>query len=149
MPAAQPIGWFLFADSYLACADTLRRNPPARLRFDAPVRYLLFHAMELYLKAFLRLKGVGEAELRSRALGHDLVALANRAEDLGLSLGEAVKEVVADAHLSDEPIEARYLDTGVNLRRLNVDSIYANCDSLRDSVRADFGVEDIPTPSRP
>jgi hypothetical protein len=35
------------------------------------------------------------------------------------------------------------------VRRLNVDSIYANCDSLRDSVRADFGVVDIPTPSRP
>jgi len=69
MAAAQPIGWFLFADSYLACADTLRRSPPADLRFDAPVRYLLFHAMELYLKAFLRLKGIGEDELRSRVLG--------------------------------------------------------------------------------
>ena len=58
MAAAQPIGWFLFADSYLACAEALRRSPPADLRFDAPVRYLLFHAMELYLKAFLRLKGI-------------------------------------------------------------------------------------------
>jgi len=85
MAAAQPIGWFLFADSYLACAEALRRSPPADLRFDAPVRYLLFHAMELYLKAFLRLKGIGEDELRSRVLGHNLVALANRAEDLGLS----------------------------------------------------------------
>jgi hypothetical protein len=104
--------------------------------------------MELYLKAFLRLKGVGEAELRSRALGHNLVALAERAEDLGLTLDDSVKEVIADAHLFDEPIEARYLDVGPK-RRLNVDSIYANCDSLRDSVRADFGLEDVPTPSRP
>jgi len=58
---------------------------------------LLFHAMELYLKAFLSLKGIGEDELRSRVLGHNLIALANRAEDLGLTVEESVKEVVADA----------------------------------------------------
>ena len=148
MAAAQPIGWFLFADSYLACAEALRRSPPADLRFDAPVRYLLFHAMELYLKAFLRLRGIGEDELRSRVLGHNLVALANRAEDLRLTVEESVKEVVADAFLSDEPIEARYLDVRAK-RRLNVDSIYANCDSLRSSVRADFSLADIATPFRP
>ena len=30
-----------------------------------------------------------------------------------------------------------------------MDSIYANCDSLRSSVRADFSLADIATPSRP
>jgi hypothetical protein len=129
---AQPIGWFLFADSYLACANALRRAPPDGLRFDAPIKYLLFHAMELYLKAFLRLKGFDEKHLSSRELGHNLVALAN---------------LVADSFLADEPIEARYLKTGFR-RSLNVDSLYANCDSLRSSVRADFGLADIRTPSR-
>jgi hypothetical protein len=51
-----------------------------------------------------------------------LVALANRAEDLGLTVEESVKEVVADAFLSDEPIEARYLDVGAK-RRIKVEHL--------------------------
>lgn len=144
---ARPIGWFLFADSYFVCGNTLRPHA-AKLRFDNPVTYLFFHAMELYLKAFLQLKGMPEQELRSRRLGHDLVALSNRAEELGLTVSEAVKEVLAHAVLEDEPIEARYLVPGAK-HRLTLDALYACCDNLRAAVRADFGLADIPTPSKP
>src|SRR3954471_22090948 len=97
---AQPIGWFLFAESYLVCANALRRAPPNGLRFDAPIRYLLFHAMELYLKAFLRLKGFDETQLMSRVLGHNQVALAELAQEQGLTIDASVSENIADSFLA-------------------------------------------------
>jgi len=41
------VSLFNRADAYLLCAKRLIENPPAHLRFDAPIDFLLFHAAEL------------------------------------------------------------------------------------------------------
>jgi hypothetical protein len=48
------VGLFNPADAYLLYAKQLIENPPAHLRFDAPIDFLLFHAAELYLKSYPR-----------------------------------------------------------------------------------------------
>lgn len=49
---------------------------------------LLFHAVELALKAFLVKAGVQQSRLKKKPFGHDVVALYNEAIKLGLALNE-------------------------------------------------------------
>src|SRR5207247_9385016 len=58
---------------------------------DAPVT-LLAHAIELYLKAFLRLRGVGIEEIKN-SFGHDFKKLVDEASSRGLSLVEADMDI--------------------------------------------------------
>jgi hypothetical protein len=58
---------------------------------DAPVTLLLAHAVELYLKAFLRLRGVGIEEVKN-SFGHDFKKLVDEASSRGLSLGSVKTE---------------------------------------------------------
>src|SRR2546430_17463659 len=41
------VALFDFGDSYLLCAQRLMESPPAHLRFDAPIYFLLLQALEL------------------------------------------------------------------------------------------------------
>ena len=54
-------------------------------RASTPAYYLVCHALELALKAFLRGKGLSIAELSNKKLGHNLSAILKRAELQGLS----------------------------------------------------------------
>jgi hypothetical protein len=60
-------------------ADQGRKGEPISL---APCRFVTLHAIELYLNAFLLMKGIEHKTIR--ALGHDLSARAERAEEAGL-----------------------------------------------------------------
>jgi hypothetical protein len=53
---------------------------------DAPVTSLLAQAIELYLKAFLRLRGVGIEEVKS-SFGHDFKKLVDEASSHGSQSG--------------------------------------------------------------
>ena len=48
------LGLFNSAECYRQAADILGTEHARALRFDQPIRYLFYHAIELYLKAFLR-----------------------------------------------------------------------------------------------
>src|SRR4029453_16007027 len=81
-----PLGFFNFADAYLESARALRaadipRRVPHR---QAPLSFLYYQAIELFLKAFLRLNHVTTTRLASKELGHRLGELAKQASRLGL-----------------------------------------------------------------
>jgi hypothetical protein len=54
-----PLGLFNYARSYWQSAVLLHHARAKVTHPDAPVTLLLAHAIELYLKVFLRLRGVG------------------------------------------------------------------------------------------
>ncbi len=76
------IGLFNYAESYFRSARALDANKPKVTHPDAPVNFLFYHAIELYLKAYLRLKGLTPRELASRKYGHSVAALSKRASEL-------------------------------------------------------------------
>jgi hypothetical protein len=72
------LGW-----DYAEAAAVLFRSDPGTPIPLVPVPlYLLGHAIELELKAYLSAEGIGERELRD--IGHDLALVLKRARDAGL-----------------------------------------------------------------
>lgn len=73
---------FSLSDEFLEAARVLQATPPVRVSYWSPTYYLLGHAAELLLKAFLYKHGLSIRELKK--INHDLVKLASRARALGL-----------------------------------------------------------------
>lgn len=57
-----------------------------------PAAHLFGHAIELYLKSFLKANGAQDGGLKSNALGHNLVALLRKAKADGLSISDEAAE---------------------------------------------------------
>jgi hypothetical protein len=74
----------IYAEDFLAGYKALG---PLRPKSTVP-HYLLCHSIELSLKSFLRAQMVTRKEVKSRDLGHDLVAIYERA--VALHLGRIV-----------------------------------------------------------
>ncbi|MEY4706174.1 MAG: hypothetical protein RL042_2379 [Nitrospirota bacterium] len=71
-----PLGLHMYAESYLSAAQLL---PKPNVPFE-PVRpYLVCHAIELALKAYLSLRGSAMVDLADGAFGHNLDSLFTRA----------------------------------------------------------------------
>jgi hypothetical protein len=108
-------GLFNTARSYWRSAEQLRAAPPNKVTHpEAPITFLFCHAIELYLKAYLRGAGRGVAELRR--LGHRVADLAKAAADSGLILDPEQSEIMAHIEDTDTAIEARYIVTGFKNR---------------------------------
>jgi hypothetical protein len=60
-----PLGLFNYARSYWQSGVLLHDARAQVSHRDAPVTLLLAHAIELYLKAFLRLRGLGIEEVKN------------------------------------------------------------------------------------
>jgi hypothetical protein len=117
----------------LASARVLRANKPKATHPDDPVNLLYYQAIELYLKAFLRLHGHTAKALASRKFGHDFGKLADSAAGSGLRL--KAKDKLAFHFLTDTDAvaNARYIKTGF-ARRLTNDRLDQLCRSLRHRV---------------
>ena len=71
-----PLGLHMFAESYLSAAQAI---PKPKVPFE-PVRpYLVCHAIELALKAFLSLRSSAMVELADAPFGHNLDSLLTKA----------------------------------------------------------------------
>lgn len=76
-----PCGFNHYASEYLTAARSIEVGS-----LFSPVPYYLYcRCLELGVKAFLLLRGVSKHELKSKILGHNLVAILTEAERLGLS----------------------------------------------------------------
>jgi len=76
-----PLALQLYAEAYLSAATSL---PIPNVPFE-PVRpYLVCHALELGMKAFLSLKGIEMLDLADGQYGHKLGAILAKAEMEGL-----------------------------------------------------------------
>ena len=73
---------FSLSDEFLEAARVLQATPPVRVGYWSPTYYLLGHAAELMLKAFLYKHGQSISDLRE--INHDLEKLASRARVKGL-----------------------------------------------------------------
>jgi hypothetical protein len=72
-----PIGLYYYAASYHVAADLICDQGLRATHPEAPATFLYCHAIELYLKSFLRFHSVSAKRLQS--IGHDYKRLLSRA----------------------------------------------------------------------
>lgn len=73
---------YSLSGEFLEAARVLQATPPVRIGYSSATYYLLGHAAELMLKAFLYKHGQSINDLRK--FNHDLEKLASRAREVGL-----------------------------------------------------------------
>jgi HEPN domain-containing protein len=122
-----PLGLFNYARSYWQSGVLLHDARAKVTHPDAPVTLLLAHAIELYLKAFLRLRGVGIEEVRT-SFGHDFKKLVDEASSRGLSLGKEEIDIAAILTEKESIRRSRYIETGY-WERITMSSLHVwSCD---------------------
>jgi hypothetical protein len=87
-PHRTAVALFNYAHSYAQSAVTLVIHEPAATHPHAPVNFLYFHAIELYLKSLLVRLGDDLDALR-KAYGHNVRPLAELCEKKGLQLSRS------------------------------------------------------------
>jgi hypothetical protein len=125
-----PQGLFTFAESYSQAANHLQDADLKTPHPSLPVNFLYYHAIELYLKAFLRLHGHTLKELRN--LSHSTRDLQTRSQQLGLLFDEATTETFS-LMAANPAILFRYVRTG-GYRWPTHDSLNRTCENLRQSI---------------
>jgi hypothetical protein len=101
---------------------------------DAPVTLLLAHAIELHLKAFLRLREVGTEEVKT-SFGHDFKKLVEEASSRGLSLGKEEINIAAILTEQESIRRSRYIETGY-YQQPGLAALSRACQGLDQSVSA-------------
>ncbi len=127
-----PIGLFNYADSYWHSAKALEKAEVRATHPDAPICFLFYHAIEIYLKAYLRAQKHSVKELRSQ-FGHNVVKLREQAQRLGLHFDDEDIEVLTLMGETDAVIRSRFLRTGSFQRPTN-EVLNRTCRSVRKSV---------------
>lgn len=127
------MGLFNYAETYFRSARALNANKPKVTHPDDPVNFLFYHAIELYLKAYLRLKGHTPRELAGRKFGHSVGALSKRASELGQFLMDEDKEVLQSMEHDDAVIRSRYIKVGA-FRRPTHGALDRTCKSFRQTI---------------
>ena len=113
------VGLYHFARSYRLAADYLEQGPSRHesTHPDAPRDFLYIHAIELYLKAFLRAHGLGARELKS--LRHDIPKLAQMACQRGAILDTDHARVI-ELLTTENVFGARYITVGAYHRPTSI-----------------------------
>ena len=104
------VGLFNYARSYWRSGEHLLAAKLKLTHAYAPVVFLLSHAIELYLKAFLLSRGLSVKKLRG--VGHKVIDLGHEASARGLSVSAEDFEVLSSLGEINAVIRFRYLETG-------------------------------------
>jgi hypothetical protein len=104
------LGLFNYARSYRSSGDYLLAAKLKVTHPSAPMSFLFYHSIELYLKAQLRSQNLSLAQLKR--IGHNIRALNAAATTAGLSLDDEDNEVIATISEDDNVIRSRYIQTG-------------------------------------
>lgn len=129
-----PLGLFNYARSYWQSGVLLHDARAQVSHPDAPVTLLLAHAIELYLKAFLRLRGLGIEEVKN-SFGHDFKMLVDEAASRGLDLLDEDMDIAAILTEKESIRRSRYIETGY-YQRPGTAALSRNCRRLDQSVSA-------------
>ena len=126
-----PMGLFHFARSYWQSAEHLRLQRLPVTHPSAPRTFLFYHAIELYLKSYLRCTGLTVKDLKQYS--HGVKKLGQAAEERGLKLIEDDREVINLMDEFDNIIRSRYITTGA-YSRPEEEALGAICERLDVSV---------------
>jgi hypothetical protein len=130
---ANSMGLFNQAVSYWKAAVALQRDNLKTPFSDHPVWFLYYHAIELYLKSFLRMHGHTVEELASRKFGHRTCCLTDRAKQLGLFFMDEDVAVFSLMSTTDAIIRSRYIQRGYFSWPAH-EALDRTCKSLHDSI---------------
>jgi hypothetical protein len=126
-----PLGLFNYARSYFRSAEYLYESQLKLTHPSAPATFLFYHAIELYLKAFLlSLKWTPKS---LKAIGHRVDKASEEAVKQGLILDDEDREVIKLIGDGDTVINARYIVTGAFSRPAE-EALSRTCRSLDASV---------------
>jgi hypothetical protein len=106
-----PLGLFNYARSYWQSGVLLHQAAANVSHPDAPVTLLMAHAIELYLKAFLRVRGVTAQEAK-HSFGHDFTKLIEAAWERGLPLRDEDRDLATLLKEQESIRRSRYIETG-------------------------------------
>jgi hypothetical protein len=108
------LGLFNFARSYWRSAEQLRASRPDVSHSDAPIMFLYYHAIELYLKAYVRNAGYDLKQMKD--ISHNILKAGRAAHDKGLNLSNDDFELLSVINSDDNVIRSRYITTGAHTR---------------------------------
>ena len=100
-----PYGMFLRAESYHQAAEILHGSKQF-LNSDNPKRLLFYHAIEGYLRAFLRMNGREAEEIRSYM--HDFARMYEDCETAGLVLRRKTAAFLRETGGDNDYVRVRY-----------------------------------------
>lgn len=123
------IGLFYYAHSYWASASELEIRRVNATHPDAPILFCYAHAIELFLKAYLRLNGLSVADLKR--IGHKLTDLSSAAKARGLHLDANDESALGLLEL--EYSKLRYIQTGP-FKRPSTTALWGICSILFDQI---------------
>jgi hypothetical protein len=129
------LGLFNYARSYRASADHLLAAKLSVPHAHAPLTYLYYHAIELYLKAYLRSRNQTVEDLKK--IGHSISKIAARVQSFGLILDDEDKEVLSLMAEADNVIRSRYIQTGA-FSRPEEEALGRTCTALEGQVAGAF-----------
>ena len=128
------VGLYHYGHSYHEAARALGVAKFRATHADAPLTYLYFHAIELFLKAFLRAHGHTVDDLE-RKFRHDIKRMRKRATALGFDFMD--EDLVVLSYMEQTPIviNSRYIRTGYFQRPTN-EALERTATSLRTTTHA-------------
>ncbi|MFK7881386.1 hypothetical protein [Roseobacter sp.] len=128
------VGLFNYAHSYASSAIALEGIKVKATHKRAPVYYLYYHAIELYLKSYLRAHSVSAEDL-SKKYSHRIRRTTNKAKSFGLVLRDVDEAVIDFMRQTDAVIESRYIVTGYKPGMLTFEPLQDTCRYLNDAIR--------------
>ncbi|MDO8359649.1 MAG: HEPN domain-containing protein [Devosia sp.] len=141
---ATPFGVFQLADAFrLAAQETAGKD---RKLTSGPTRLLVYHACELFLKAYLREHGQGVEALRS--YGHDLDAMLAAAIAEGLHPSPQISAQLKKATGKNDYVRVRYIVVE-GPSDISAENVISLVDAVRDCVRQALGYDDLGMPIPP
>jgi len=104
------VGLYHYALSYRRAADALGTVKLRATHPESPREFLYYHAIELFLKAYLR--NVGLSVLALKGLSHSTGKLQSEFLEHGGELMDEDREVLDIMHKTDVVAQSRYIRTG-------------------------------------
>lgn len=128
-----PVILYHGANSYWKAATALDEAKLKTSHPTSPISFLYYHAIELYLKSFLRLHGHSMKELRGKKFGHRTCCLTERARQLGLFFMDEDIQIFSLMITTEVVIRSRYLQTGYG-RWPTHEGLHRVCKGLHESI---------------
>lgn len=136
------VGLFNYAHTYWQSAVALQEAQVKATHPDSPIWFLYYHAVELYLKAYLREHGHSVKELRTK-FGHRVISLSEETKRCGLHLEDEDEHVFSLMADTDDVMAYRYIRRG-HFTRPTHEALDRTCTSLHHSVGEALRTRGIP-----